>query len=40
MPAVAISKSSVDDAVPGAKDSFLWDSKLRGFGLKDTSKNH
>lgn len=36
MPATIISKRSVDQAVPGANDSFLWDSELRGFGLKIT----
>ena len=30
----AITKRTVDDAKPGQKDSFLWDSELRGFGLK------
>jgi integrase len=29
-----ITKRNVDDAKPGEKDSFLWDSALRGFGLK------
>jgi integrase len=36
VPAIAISKRSVDGATPGEKDSFLWDSALRGFGLKVT----
>jgi integrase len=33
----AITKRTVDDATPGAKDAFLWDSALKGFGLKITS---
>jgi integrase len=32
----AITKRTVDDARPSEKDSFLWDSELRGFGLKVT----
>jgi integrase len=32
----AITKRTVDDAKPGAKDAFLWDDKLKGFGLKVT----
>lgn len=32
----AITKRIVDDAKPGNRDSFLWDSELRGFGLKVT----
>lgn len=36
MPAIAISKRSVDAARPGARDAFLWDSQVRGFGLKIT----
>jgi integrase len=31
-----ITKRVVDTAEPGAKDAFLWDSELRGFGLKVT----
>ena len=31
-----ITKSTVDAAEPGEKDSFLWDSKTHGFGLKVT----
>ena len=30
----AIIKRNVDAAMPSAKDSFIWDSKLKGFGLK------
>jgi integrase len=30
----AITKRTVDAAAPGAKDVFVWDSELRGFGLK------
>jgi integrase len=30
----AITKRTVDAATPGAKDVFLWDSELHGFGLK------
>ena len=36
MPAITISKRSVDAARPGARDVFLWDSQIRGFGLKIT----
>jgi integrase len=32
----AITKRIVDGATPGANDAFLWDSELRGFGLKIT----
>jgi hypothetical protein len=32
----AITKRTVDAATPSAKDAFLWDSELRGFGLKVT----
>src|SRR5665213_912100 len=31
-----ITKRTVDAAKKGAKDTFLWDSELRGFGLKIT----
>jgi integrase len=34
MAKVAISKRTVDGAKPGARDVFLWDEKLTGFGLK------
>ena len=33
-----ISKRSVDALKPGEKDIFLWDTELRGFGVKCTSK--
>jgi hypothetical protein len=36
MPAIAISKRSVDSARPGTRDAFLWDNQIRGFGLKIT----
>jgi integrase len=36
MPAIAISKRTVDQAKPSARDCFLWDSELKGFGLKVT----
>jgi integrase len=36
MPAITISKRSVDAARPGDRDAFLWDSRIRGFGLKIT----
>jgi integrase len=36
MPAITITKSAVDDAAPGARDFFLWDDKVPGFGLKVT----
>src|SRR5438874_5424122 len=29
-----ITKGSVDDAEPGERDQFLWDTDLKGFGLK------
>lgn len=35
-PAVYITKNAVDDELPRAKDRFLWDSKVPGFGLKVT----
>ena len=31
-----ISKRSVDAVRPGAKDAYLWDEELAGFGLKVT----
>jgi integrase len=44
MPAITISKRAVDDAKPGshaktgkAVDAFLWDDKLKGFGVKVTA---
>lgn len=36
--AIKITKRAVDAAQAQAKDSFLWDSELRGFGLKVTPK--
>ena len=33
-----LTKSVVDDAKPGVKDRFIWDSTLKGFGLKITPK--
>lgn len=33
-----ISKRSVDALQPGARDAFLWDTELRGFGCKITPK--
>lgn len=36
MATARISKRTVDQAEPGARDAFLWDSELRGFGLKVT----
>jgi integrase len=36
MPAITISKRTVDAAAPGDKDTFLWDTALSGFGLKIT----
>lgn len=33
----AITKRAVDAAKPAAKDSFIWDDEVRGFGLKVTS---
>lgn len=34
MPTVKITKRSVDAAIPSAAQSFLWDTEVRGFGLK------
>ncbi|NNE58403.1 MAG: DUF4102 domain-containing protein, partial [Hellea sp.] len=31
-----ISKTSIDATKPSEKDSYLWDDKLTGFGLKVT----
>ena len=36
MPAITISKRSVDHARPRERDAFLWDDQIRGFGLKVT----
>ena len=36
MPAIAITKRTVDEAEPGNRDLFLWDRQLPGFGLKVT----
>jgi integrase len=36
MPAITISKRSVDQAAPGDRNLFLWDQALSGFGLKVT----
>lgn len=36
MTSTRISKRAVDDAMPGARDCYLWDSELSGFGLKVT----
>ncbi|MFV3131688.1 tyrosine-type recombinase/integrase [Niveispirillum sp. KHB5.9] len=36
MPSTRISKRTVDSAIPGARDCYLWDSELSGFGLKVT----
>ena len=36
MPAITISKRTVDAAQPGERDLFLWDQALAGFGLKVT----
>jgi hypothetical protein len=34
-----ITKRVVDAASPEAADAFIWDSELRGFGLKVTPKS-
>lgn len=34
MPSVKITKRSVDAAVPSGTQSFLWDTEVKGFGLK------
>jgi integrase len=36
MPAITISKRTADGAMPGERDSFLWDDQTRGVGLKVT----
>lgn len=36
MPSTRITKRAVDDATPDARDFYLWDSELSGFGLKVT----
>ncbi|MCE3248726.1 MAG: phage integrase family protein [Geminicoccaceae bacterium] len=36
MPAITISKRTVDQVQPGPRDVFLWDQALSGFGLKVT----
>jgi integrase len=36
MPTLKLSKRTVDAALPGIRDAFLWDSELTGFGLKVT----
>src|SRR4029077_5210290 len=33
-----LSKRSVEAITPGARDVFLWDSEVRGFGVKVTPK--
>src|SRR4051812_33266886 len=38
MPTGRITKHAVDSLQPGAKDIFLWDDELRGFGLRVTAK--
>lgn len=36
MPTVKITKRSVDSVVPTGKQGFLWDTEVKGFGLKTT----
>jgi integrase len=36
MPAITISKATIDQAKSGERDLFFWDRKLSGFGLKVT----
>jgi len=36
MPAIRLSKRTVDGVVPGARDQFFWDTVRKGFGLKVT----
>ena len=38
MPSCRLTKRTVDAAAPDATDVFLWDSELKGFGLKVTPK--
>ena len=35
-----ITKRLVDAEKPGPKDRFVWDTEVRGFGLKITPKRH
>jgi integrase len=37
MPTARITKQSVDQIVAGAREVFLWDDELRGFGVRTTS---
>ena len=36
MPTARIEKSTVDSAAPGVRDTYVWDEKLKGYGLKVT----
>ena len=36
MPTAKISKRIVDAALPGPVDAYVWDEKMKGFGLKVT----
>lgn len=38
MAKAAITKRTVDAAIPGSRDRFLWDTSLAGFGLKITPR--
>lgn len=38
MPTARITKQSVDRIVCGARETFLWDDELRGFGVRTTTK--
>jgi hypothetical protein len=38
MPKIHLTKSVIDQLVPGAKDVIHWDDSVPGFGLKVTPK--
>ncbi len=38
MPTVRLTKRTVDEVAPADRDRFIWDSDLKGFGLKVTAK--
>ena len=38
MPSLQISKTSVENVTPEAKDSYLWDQAMKGFGVKITPR--
>ncbi|MEE9590827.1 MAG: Arm DNA-binding domain-containing protein [Hyphomicrobiaceae bacterium] len=40
MPTARISKRTVDATTPQDRDTYLWDSELKGFGVKVTPAGH